>query len=232
MSLFKCPLCGKRNSLRLYDPSNYESDIIGIDVTGLGRGGGFVDIDNFSLLDDSHLTTLITERCRKILGFIKGSEPASNIELQSYIKANREWSEWGKNAQRELNEKNAIISDFESEKRRLNNENYSLREQLKHRGPSIHQVENEQLQKDLNKWVKWGAQAEKQINDLSSSTRRLENEITRLKQANTKLREQIDESDDENIYEVEMEELLERINDSSNTDYNNLSDAIDWLLEQ
>ncbi len=232
MSLFLCPLCGKRNSLRLYDPTEFENDVTGVQVTGLGRGGGFVDIDRFSLLHDSHLTGLIAWRCRRILGFIEGSEPASVADIKNLRKANDDWAAWGKEARNTISKKDAEINRLVAQNRKYQSENNVQREQLRQSGPSIFQVENEQLHRDNSSWVAWGAKAEKRIADLDSSNKRLDNENARLKQVIAKLKEQIEESDDESILAVEMEGLLERINDSSNTSYDNLGDAIDWLLEQ
>lgn len=51
MSLFNCPICGKQNSIRLYDPSEFSLDIIAIQKVGLGRGKGFLVVNEFSILD-------------------------------------------------------------------------------------------------------------------------------------------------------------------------------------
>ena len=45
------------------------------------------------------------------------------------------------------------------------------------------------------------------------------------------LREQLEESEEESVYAAEAESLLEKINESCNTDYSDLSHAIDFLLE-
>ena len=38
MSQLVCPLCGRFVSLKIFDPSSFESDIFAVDVRGLGRG--------------------------------------------------------------------------------------------------------------------------------------------------------------------------------------------------
>ncbi len=40
MSQLICPLCGKFVSVRYYDPSGFEDDILLVQVRGLGRGKG------------------------------------------------------------------------------------------------------------------------------------------------------------------------------------------------
>jgi hypothetical protein len=40
MGQLMCPLCGKFNSLRFFNPNRFELDILGVDTRGLGRGKG------------------------------------------------------------------------------------------------------------------------------------------------------------------------------------------------
>ncbi len=64
MSLWICPLCGKQNSIRHYDPTNFVKDILIILKRGLGKGKGFEEVDRYSLLDgsDPELLDLISDR--------------------------------------------------------------------------------------------------------------------------------------------------------------------------
>jgi len=64
LSLFVCPLCGKQNSTRYYDPTDFVNDILMIRKRGLGKGGGFEETDRYSLLDgsDPDLLNLISDR--------------------------------------------------------------------------------------------------------------------------------------------------------------------------
>jgi len=64
MSQFICPLCGKFVSVRYYDPSNFEDDILLIQVRGLGYGKGVEIVEKYSLLDgsDPDLLELISDR--------------------------------------------------------------------------------------------------------------------------------------------------------------------------
>lgn len=64
LSLWKCPLCGKQNSLRSYNPSDYKDDITVIVKRGLGRGKGFEVVAEYSMLDGDHpeLLDVISDR--------------------------------------------------------------------------------------------------------------------------------------------------------------------------
>ena len=64
MSQLICPLCGKFVSVRYYDPSGFEDDIMLVQVRGLGRGKGVEIEETYSLLDggDKHLLDLISDR--------------------------------------------------------------------------------------------------------------------------------------------------------------------------
>lgn len=65
-----CPLCGKHTPIEAFDPSDFEDDIYGVEVTGLGRGRGFAVTARFSVLDDPRITGLIADRCRRVLQVI------------------------------------------------------------------------------------------------------------------------------------------------------------------
>ena len=57
-------MCGKQSSIRNYDPSDFDDDIILIVKRGLGHGRGFAVTDRYSLLDgsDPELLDLISDR--------------------------------------------------------------------------------------------------------------------------------------------------------------------------
>jgi hypothetical protein len=57
MSQFICPLCGKFVSVRFYDPSGFEDDILLVQVRGLGRGKGVEIVETYSLLEGGYLHT-------------------------------------------------------------------------------------------------------------------------------------------------------------------------------
>ena len=64
MSQLICPLCGKFVSVRYYDPSNFEDDILLVQVRGLGHGKGVEIVEKYSLLngDNPELLELISDR--------------------------------------------------------------------------------------------------------------------------------------------------------------------------
>ena len=64
MSIWKCPLCGKQNSIRYYDPTDYVDDIRIIVKRSLGYARGFEEDEEYSLLDgsDPYLLELISDR--------------------------------------------------------------------------------------------------------------------------------------------------------------------------
>ena len=64
MSLWICPLCGKQNSIKHYDPTDFDNDILIILKRGLGKGKGFEETERYSLLDgsDPELLELISDR--------------------------------------------------------------------------------------------------------------------------------------------------------------------------
>ena len=64
ISQWQCPLCGKIVSVSRYDPSDFDDDILLIQVRGLGRGKGFEVAEKYSLLDGDNpeLLDLISDR--------------------------------------------------------------------------------------------------------------------------------------------------------------------------
>ena len=64
MSQFICPLCGKFVSVRYLDPSDFEDDILLVQVRGLGHGKGVEIVEKSSLLngDNPELLELISDR--------------------------------------------------------------------------------------------------------------------------------------------------------------------------
>jgi len=64
MSQWICPLCGKFVSVRHYDPSDFEDDIMLVQVRGLGHGKGVEVVAKYSLLDGENpeLVDMISDR--------------------------------------------------------------------------------------------------------------------------------------------------------------------------
>ena len=87
MSEWQCPLCGKHNSIRYYDPTDFVNDILIIKKRSLGHGKGFDITDRYSLLDgsDPELLDLISDRVLIIYDMLYEDEEAeeeSPVDLE------------------------------------------------------------------------------------------------------------------------------------------------------
>jgi outer membrane murein-binding lipoprotein Lpp len=150
MTQLVCPLCGRHVSLKYFDPSDFDADILGVEMTGLGRGRGFAVTDRFSLLGDSQVTSMIKDRCYEIIRVIEGVEPVSGIQAQKFIKSNAEWAAWGKSAQAEMTEKDQEISRLNAKVTELRGKVEAL-EECDVDDDSAAAAENERLLRWINK---------------------------------------------------------------------------------
>jgi len=85
MSEWQCPLCGKHNSIRYYDPTDFVNDILIIKKRSLGHGKGFDITDRYSLLDgsDPDLLELISDRVAVIYDMLyETAEEESPVDLE------------------------------------------------------------------------------------------------------------------------------------------------------
>lgn len=85
MSQWICPLCGKFVSVRRYDPSDFEGDILLVQVRGLGHGKGVEIVEKYSLLngDNPELLDLISDRVAVIYDLLY--EDVEDDEAEEYI---------------------------------------------------------------------------------------------------------------------------------------------------
>ena len=67
MTHILCPLCGWNRSIKNYDPSNYERDLIFKVMKGKGRGKGFETIDEHSVLGDDVYSPIFARRVLDLL---------------------------------------------------------------------------------------------------------------------------------------------------------------------
>lgn len=83
ISLFMCPICGKQNSIRHYDPTDFENDILIIVLRGLGKGRGFEEVERYSLLDgsDPALLDLISDRVAVIYDMLYEDVDDEEVEV-------------------------------------------------------------------------------------------------------------------------------------------------------
>ena len=89
MSLWICPICGKQNSIRHYDPTNFVKDILIILKRGLGKGKSFEEVDRYSLLDgsDPELLDLISDRVAVIYDLLHEERSEEREDLIDDINA-------------------------------------------------------------------------------------------------------------------------------------------------
>jgi len=122
MSQFICPLCGKFVSVSKYDPSDFEDDILLVQVRGLGRGRGVEVVGRYSLLDgeETHVLDLIRGRISALYALLFedfGSEEERYDEiLQNINEALQEvypegFSDIGEASERLLEEYNELVEE-------------------------------------------------------------------------------------------------------------------------
>lgn len=90
---FRCPLCGKSNSTRKYDPSDFEADIIGINKVGLGQGLGFgIDAEGSILESEEPVMVRLKARISTLYDlFYEGDEVEELLdEINLTLGANHE----------------------------------------------------------------------------------------------------------------------------------------------
>jgi len=207
-----CPLCGRFVSLRHFDPRGFESDIYAVNRTGLGRGKGFAVSETFSVLGDRAITGPIASRCREILGLIEGQKPPRYGEV-SFLKAEFEaWKREALEGRKVLEDLRAEVAELEGQSRYWRNEALNLR-----RIGEDHAAELAGLEDETRRW-------RTMVAELTSEIKRLESYLGDQD-------EDDEEDEEETLAMEEMQEILDRINASANTDFVYLSDAVDFLLE-
>ena len=87
MSQFICPLCGKFTSVRYYDPSDFEDDILLVQVRGLGHGKGVEIVEKYSLRDgsDPDLLDLISDRVAVIYDMLYEDVDPNEADEEDHV---------------------------------------------------------------------------------------------------------------------------------------------------
>jgi vacuolar-type H+-ATPase subunit I/STV1 len=212
VSQLACPLCGRFVSLNGFDPSNFESDIYAVNRTGLGRGRGFAVSESFSVLGDLTITGPIALRCRKILGLIEGRVIPSSNDVSVLTLEVEKWKREALRIRKDVGDLYAKMAELEG------TANYWRRE-----AQTLQRIRNEkeaQLASNEEMSQRW-----------SSHSVNLENEVRSLKSRISKLDQLEEEKEEEMLASEEMEEILDMINSSANTDFEYLIDAVEFLLE-
>ncbi len=209
MSQLVCPLCGRFVSISRFDPSNFEADIFAVNVRGLGRGRGFAVSETFSVLGEPEITGVIAERCRIILGLIEGKKILVGGEASVLM---AEVDRWKVEAMRERRSSEDLFAKLA------------------------------ELEEQAMFWKKEASRSRKQKEEhvaqlagLEDEARKWRNEAVRLRAEVDRLKPELNgrDADDEGelLAMEEMQEILDRINTSANSDFEFLSDAVDFLLE-
>jgi predicted nucleic acid-binding Zn-ribbon protein len=208
-----CPLCGRFVSLRFFDPGSFESDIYGVDVRGLGRGKGVEVVSRFSVLNTPEIVVPIRNRCLELIRIIDRKHPQSRDEL---IALQRDVQTWKKNAldlQRQGNDLQALVVDMESDMLYWRKETQKMKKLYSDLEAKIANDET-----TIRSWMNRCDKLNDRVKDLSMENKRLAKKIESMEE-------------EEELAVEEMDEILEMINSSANTDFEYLVDAVEFLLE-
>jgi hypothetical protein len=110
-------------ALSSFDPSEYELDIVCVEMAGLGRGRGFKVVREFSALGDHELMEVIGRRLRVLLNLIEGDESSSPLaETQRLLDEIEELQDDNSTLRLELQKARSVIEELDEE--RLSPEDY------------------------------------------------------------------------------------------------------------
>ena len=217
MAQLICPLCGRLVALSIFDPSDFELDICTVVQTGLGRGRGFSVSDPVSVLGDKQITGLISDRCYKILEMIEGKPiPTSkevskhNTEISRLEELFLHWMNETLKLRRARKKDEDEMAGMEDHITYLKNETLKLRKAQKKDEAELGGIEDE-----LRYWKRLASRLKEKLSQLEETVNELK----------------ANENEGELLCLEEMDELLDRINESANEDFEYLADAIEYLLE-
>lgn len=217
MTQLVCPLCGRFVALSIFDPSRFEPDIFAVNVKGLGRGRGFAVSETFSVLGDQEITGPIAERCRKILGLIEGKVVPTSKEVSALkkevVSIEGHLSYWMNETlklRRARKNDEAEMAGMEDHISYWRNETLKLRMAQKK-----DEAERGGMEDEMAHW-------QRLVLGLKEKVSQLEDTVSELKD---------NENEDELLAMEEMDEILAKINESANENFEYLSEAVDFLLE-
>ena len=206
-------MCGRFASLRFFDPGSFESDIYAVDVRGLGRGKGVEVVSRTSVLDVPEIMMPIKNRCIELIRIIDGKLPPAKNEVVTLKNDLQKWKKSAMGLQKQGNDREAQLVDMESTML-----NWQREAQNKERSNSDLEAKIADDESTINKWRNHCDKLSTRDNDLTLENNKLAKKIERLT------------GEEERAVE-EMEEILEMINSSANTDFEYLVDAVRFLLE-
>ena len=162
----------------------------------------------FSVLGDPAITAPIADRCRSIIKTIEGKELATEGEF-IVIKAELEASNRKVlREQRAREDLFAELAEQEGQSRFWENEASRLQRMRGEDAAKLAAMENE-----IRGWERTAARLRTEVSRLETQISNSEND------------------EDEMLASEEMEEMLDMINSSANTDFKYLIDAVEFLLE-
>jgi predicted nucleic acid-binding Zn-ribbon protein len=236
-----CPLCGRFVSLRYFDPSSFENDVLGVDTVGLGRGRGTRVVAKFSLLDDSQLMRTIRDRCHLLVGIIDGKSPPDQKDLAALKGEVEMWRKTALDRHKEGNDLEAKIADMEG------NLHYWQREgKRQERLNGLYVLKIADMEDSIRQWQGEARRLKKLIGDYESRiaddesivkswmnhSSKLSDEVSKLQSKNERLNRMLMNAQEEvGLAEELVDELLEVINSNANENFEDLSEAVEYLLE-
>lgn len=178
----------------------------------MAGGRGFAVSEIFSVLGDLTITGPIATRCRKILSLIEGKEISSSNDVSVLTKEVETWKRETLRIRKDLGDLHAKIAELEGT-------------------ASYWRGEAQTLQRIRNEKEAQLASHEEMSQRWRSHSTSLENEVRSLKSRISELNQLEEENEEETLALEQMEEILDMINSSDNTDFEYLIDAVEFLLE-
>ena len=204
-------MCGRFASLRFFDPTSFDPDIYAVDVRGLGRGKGVEVVSRTSVLDVPEIIVPIKNRCRELIRIIDGKLPS--IDAAILQKDVQKWKKSALDLQKQGNDQQAQMVDMESHMLKWKREAQKLKRRNRDLEAKIADDES-----TIRGWMSHCDNLSAKVHDLTLENKRLVKKIGSM-------------TEEEGLAVEEMEMVLEMINSSSNSDFEFLIDAVEFLLE-
>jgi len=206
-------MCGRFVSLRFFDPRSFESDIYAVDVRGLGRGKGVEVVSRISVLDVPEILVPIKDRCRELIRIIDGNLPLTKDEVAAVNKDLQKWRKSALDLQKQGIDQEAQLVEMESS--------------MLHWKREAHTLERRNL--DLEAKI---ADDESTIRRLMNQTNNLNVQVRNLTRENSLYAKKIESLREEGELALEeLDEVLVMINEETNEDFEDLHEAVSFLLE-
>ncbi len=206
-------MCGRFASLRFFDPGSFESDIYAVDVRGLGRGKGVEVVSRTSVLDVPEIVVPIKNRCRELIRIIDGKLPPARDEVATLKNDLQKWKKSALDLQKQGNDQQAQMVDMESHMLKWKREAQNLKRRNRDFEAKIADDES-----TIRGWMNHCDKLSANVHDLTLENKRLVKKIGSM-------------TEEEELAVEEMEMILEMVNESANTDFEYLIDAVQFLLE-